>query len=629
MKVGQARQQRYRWLGLGSDPLVVIVSGALAISSAHGEVKWVGTAADNNWSTSDNWTPQQSPAGEDVLFGEDDRTLSTTVNSIISADTAIRSLRFQNTNVLPPATNRFWHVLQIDSGTTLTINGNTTTPPANVLEVGNLSPQISQQRTNVRVTGGGALAVNGASSNVIITQISSGDNGIGRLELNELSSFSASVNNFYVGRGSRSNGVLLLAATGTGANQIMANVLSVGDTADSNEKGGTGSTLSMGISNTLHVDDIFVGAPTDPSLRNTGNGTLNFQAGLTGASVTIRGAAGGTTRADLTIASHGVRGSSPSNARNTNRSLGGSVNFTGGTVDARLGAVLIASGQGINNSGQSGGVTGTLSMAAGTVDAESVVLGRTVSNSSSDVAATGNLNVSGGSFTTGTMFLANNVGGTQSVAGNLNISGTGQVHVTGGGITMGFRASANTGSNTVLPAINLTGGSLSVAGNIIDNDTAATDISSVVNISGGTLDLSSSVAADIAVDTLSLTSTGKLKLFVGDAGVNSAILGNANTPLAHTATLDAALEFDLTGASTVLGDSWEIVDPTSVSVTYGSNFNVTGFTQDGVTWVRTIGNAEYRYDTTTGVLMVPEPASMALMSVAGLLLTRRRKAVSA
>ncbi len=90
-----------------------------------------------------------------------------------------------------------------------------------------------------------------------------------------------------------------------------------------------------------------------------------------------------------------------------------------------------------------------------------------------------------------------------------------------------------------------------------------------------------------------LGGAGSLDFAIGaDTVVDHMLLGTG------TAILDGSFDFDLTGASTTNGDSWQIVDV--ATQTYGATFSVNGFSQVGSVWT----DGGYTYDTTTGTLSV-------------------------
>lgn len=148
----------------------------------------------------------------------------------------------------------------------------------------------------------------------------------------------------------------------------------------------------------------------------------------------------------------------------------------------------------------------------------------------------------------------------------------------------------------------------------------------------GTLTLSANntYTGDTLVNngTLALSSTGGLKFVIGADDVNNKILGTG----AGTITLDGLFTFDLTTASTILNDSWNIVDVANLDESYGSNFNVDTFTRDGGgtgagIWTKVIDlSSSYQFNTTTGTLtVIPEPSAALLGGLGLLALLRRRR----
>lgn len=141
-----------------------------------------------------------------------------------------------------------------------------------------------------------------------------------------------------------------------------------------------------------------------------------------------------------------------------------------------------------------------------------------------------------------------------------------------------------------------------------------------------TLNANNTYTGDTLVNngTLVLSSTGGLKFDIGLDGVNNQITGSGKV------TLDGLFTFDLTGASTTLNDSWNIVNVATLIESYGSNFDIFGFTPDGGgdLWNGESGGAFYQFSETSGVLtVVPEPNVAALFAGLGTLaLLRRRRA---
>ena len=107
---------------------------------------------------------------------------------------------------------------------------------------------------------------------------------------------------------------------------------------------------------------------------------------------------------------------------------------------------MIGEGSGGGTSSQ-GGMSGTLTMAEGGIDALSVVLGRTLDVGASGAkTTTSTLNIGGGLFTAGSISMAENVAnGGQKILAAISLSGSGALSVDGN-VVMGTR-------NGVAPAL--------------------------------------------------------------------------------------------------------------------------------------------------------------------------------
>lgn len=124
---------------------------------------------------------------------------------------------------------------------------------------------------------------------------------------------------------------------------------------------------------------------------------------------------------------------------------------------------------------------------------------------------------------------------------------------------------------------------------------------------------------------LGLVDDANLNFVIGAAGINNSVSSPGGQ--AHV-TFDGDFVFDLSGASTTLGDSWAVITTTPASTYYGATFTVAGFAdQGGGIWTGTANGAEYEFDTAAGTLsVIPEPATMGLVGIfgAGVLFVRRR-----
>ncbi|MEO0055515.1 MAG: hypothetical protein RLZZ50_1462, partial [Verrucomicrobiota bacterium] len=97
--------------------------------------------------------------------------------------------------------------------------------------------------------------------------------------------------------------------------------------------------------------------------------------------------------------------------------------------------------------------------------------------------------------------------------------------------------------------------------------------------------------------TLALADNASIQFTIGANGVNSQLTGSG------TVTLDGDIAFDLTNASTSVGNSWTIIDHASLTETYGSTFSVLGFSLSGTKWTKpAAGTTVYQFDPATGLL---------------------------
>lgn len=141
-----------------------------------------------------------------------------------------------------------------------------------------------------------------------------------------------------------------------------------------------------------------------------------------------------------------------------------------------------------------------------------------------------------------------------------------------------------------------------------------------------TLDGSNTSTGDFTIDegNFTLDQSGAMTFYIGANGVNNQINGISTDSI----ELDGTFDFDLGGASLVNGNSWSIVSLTA-SETYGSNFNITGFSETGPDlWTNGSGLTFSEMDGTLSFAVIPEPSSVVLM-ICGLsafyVLRKRRK----
>ena len=460
---------------------------------AQAQTTWnAGGTPDLSWSNFDNWSSVASPAGQDVFFPDANKTTVDVPNNIVDADFTIRSLTFTNTGF----GESDWHVTQIDSGVTLTINDVST--PATSLLVGGMAGGSGEQLTTLaRIEGSGSLFVNQAAGDIRIgnTGINNGQSqhrGYATLDLSGLSNFDAVVNRFEVGVGRTSNGTVLLAAD----SEITATMLVVGDSAG-NHVGGHGH-MRLGEETRLLVNDIRIGArsasPSASSVHNFASGTVDFQEGLDTPTLLIRGSAGGDSRAGVWVGDQG--GDVVANTAVQEAVL----DLTGGEVDAKIGLLLIGRGRGNSTSA---GLNTSVSMDAGVMDVEEVRVG-TLSNNANAAAgaAVGTLNLQGGTFLANDLLVAYNISASarQTLQGRVNIEGSAYAEVTNT-IVLGTQTTTST-PGTISAVLDISGGELLAKGGIAEGANPGL-VSSELILRGGTLDVN---GQSISVDDFKLES---------------------------------------------------------------------------------------------------------------------------
>jgi len=130
----------------------------------------------------------------------------------------------------------------------------------------------------------------------------------------------------------------------------------------------------------------------------------------------------------------------------------------------------------------------------------------------------------------------------------------------------------------------------------------------------------------VSAGTLLLEDNAELRFLIGSNGVNNALLGSG------TATLNGDFRFDLTGAGTTIGNTWNIVDVASLTETFGGTFQVFStlgsFTNNAGVWSITENSVTYEFSQSLGTLtVIPEPSTWALLagSLTALMIFRRRR----
>jgi len=374
---------------------------------------------------------------------------------------------------------------------------------------------------NKTITGaGGSLLVNGDANLAL-----SANNGV-TYDFSGLGGFTFNRSNrSFTFQGINATGVtsivdmnLARSGSGGGTNSITASSILVGAAALSDGNSGSQARLHLGTTNTFRTASLQIGG------FNAG-GTVDFTAGLTNPSLTLRGTNGTSAATTWTI------GETSSGSRTGQ----GVVNLTGGSLDALVTDLRI--GRQIANANVND--TSTLTMPAGTLTAATLAMA--VKTGTGTPTLTSTVNQSGGTATIGAITLGDG-GGTQAAV--------------------------------LVPTYNLTGGSLA-ATTITAGTGAFYNTSSSVrtlNVNGGTLQ--NLTGGDLTINGLDTTSSGRINLALGaSGGTLSADAGRSITIGANTAVTGAGGLTKSGAGSLVVGVDAAYAGATAVS---GGTLRVTG-----------------------------------------------------
>lgn len=126
---------------------------------------------------------------------------------------------------------------------------------------------------------------------------------------------------------------------------------------------------------------------------------------------------------------------------------------------------------------------------------------------------------------------------------------------------------------------------------------------------------------------LEVADDANLNFVIGASGINNGI-SNGTLGTQQHSMFGGDFIFDLTGAGSTLGDSWQIINTVAASTYYLDTFTVAGFTAvgDNDSWLGNANGVNYKFQESTGILtVVPEPASMLLLGLGGLVTFLRRR----
>ena len=498
-----------------------LLSAALVLAAPPARANdWLGASTTTNgWSDAANWSSGITPVYyEAVVFGALGGTNAAgRVNNVVDANYDIYSLTYSG---LAP----IYHSTFINAGQTLRVASEGV---ADVLVV-NTATAAANDVDFATIAGPGTLFVTNVDGTIIVRQGGASGSHRATLDLSGLSNFTAVVGNVIIGANgseTRSMGTLLLAKTNaltTKADGTRPGILLGRQGTTDTSAGGI---LTLNQVNNINTDGLVVGGH-----RANGANTLSFAAGLSNATLTLRGPAGGSSRtAVLSIGDNSALETGYTSSA-TGVNMSGTANFTDGVVDILADTIHVGRNPAgtSTTSSASGGGTGTLTVRAGTVDANNLYIGNKWGNNYGNAAGT--LNLNGGTLTVQTnLILANRTGTYTTPTAVLNIASNALVQV-GGNITDG-------GGTTT---INISGGTIDLqpAGD------AAKGNLTVKNLAGaGTIANAATVSVTTAITLGGVSTPGNL-----------AIGGNLTLPA------NATLTYNLTNNTSTSANDYLGVD---------------------------------------------------------------------
>ena len=585
---------------------------------------WTGASTLTSlWSDANNWSLAQLPtAGDDVIFTNviGCTNVLGAVNNVVDRDWTVNSLGYI-------ALSNNFHNTLINPGLTLTVDS-PGTASINLLLASTLTTGLNDQLYATVRGAGGSLVVGNPNSpstsanvwlNVRQTSLTAGAH-LATLDLSGLDNFTFAGGQVRIGGDGgassldRPAGMLILAKT----NLIIATATSSTSTTPITSAAiilasGTGSSsvgiIKLGQENTINANYIEIGTlKANVFVGPYQGGQMLFQSGLSNPRLTLRGKDGVSRVTFLNIGDQYQSGSG------TGGSVG-SMDLTGGTVDARVGTLWVGrNNAGINSSTRGNGI-GTLTLTAGTFDVTTMYLGCQVANNTGYCQGTANVRGTA-SLIVGSLNIghASTKGGTGTGTGTLNID-SGQVAVSGDVTERNDAAFAYPGADQYgFSTINITNNGLlnmqpsgAVAPGNIAVDTLNFSSGSVTNY--GTLSLHS---LNLIAPATTFTVYPGQGLGPVGAGIFGTLTNSGNLTLAN-----ATLRYDLvaptsvndqiavTGTLTLSGTNLLEINPTTPAFALGEYTLMTYGTLSGnasnLQMTGALANSRYTFAFDTSV----------------------------
>jgi hypothetical protein len=579
----------HRWLWLAAVPFL------LAAFSHAATALWTPGGVNINWSTPGNWLGGQPAPSVDVIFLTNGAVLNSASNNVVSSSVTISSLNYNHTNAA--SGTQTYHNTYLGGGVTLTITNGAAT---NAVFVGS---NLSLTETSTRAS------ISGADGSLVVLAT----NGA-----------------FAVRQGGSQNytGTAVLDLSGLGNCTVQARQLLIaGDGTNGDPtKDRPSATLKLARNNHLYLT-----SPSYPpalttgfNIGNTANGCA-LVLGQTNYVFCDAGMGVGMARIQSSVTFGGFSNSLAvfrdssgigrqnywliGDAINTGFSGiadSGSVDFSGGTLDAQVGLVVVGRGISDTRGNTNGGTLGSLTFNAGTLDVNTLVVGYQVNSNSSRVIGTVNVDGSAriqvnNAIQLGRFLPAVASNGVSSVVINIGtISGGGAVTVNGSITTTPSLGSPNDSEIVVR-----NGGSLSARSGIgpllrleLNNCSLGLDFASATNPTTHfcyvtNLTISSPVTLAIAGSRLT---NGQITLFkyknlvgTGFAGITSLTFSNSLAGFLLNNVANSSIDLVIT-ASNPNTNTPPVITPRlkpPVYADYGSVVRETSARADGYLHVNT------------------------------------------
>lgn len=393
---------------------ISIAAGTILVSPnlRAAAITWDAGGVNNNWSTVANWSDDAAAAGDDITFNATG-ALGSGTTSTVDTSISIASLTYNQESAT------LQHTTAIAAGQTLTVSGN-------FLLAGSTTASTP---TNVTLTGStGTLTVSGTSFQVGQTAPGATGTTTNSLDMSGLGTFNANLGAsgvFRVGANNSNTTGAQVTVKLAAASTITADVFGVGDRAGR----GITQTVKLGsATNTINANTVAIG-----STSGRGSGNLSFETGT--GTLQLRAADGTSAVTTMNMVN---------NAFNHNGNHSAVVDFTGHSVDAKIGALTMARRTGTGSAGS----TATLSFDTGTLEVASVNMA-VASNVGMTGGNSATINIGGGTATFGAITMSTNSGGGTT---------TGTLNFTGGTTTLNGNIVKGTGSNNTAN-LNLNGAS--------------------------------------------------------------------------------------------------------------------------------------------------------------------------